>query len=215
MKVKWLGHSAFLLTSEKGVRIITDPYKSVGEIKYGAIKEPADVVTVSHEHFDHNNAAAVPGNPEVFRGPASREIKGIKFTVIAAFHDNEHGKLRSTNMIVCMDLDGMRLCHLGDLGHLLTEAQIAQAGKIDILFIPVGGFYTIDATVATKVIESLRPKVAIPMHFKNERHSFPLAPVSEFLKEKNNVTLLKGSEMEFTTATLPEKTQIVVFKPAL
>jgi L-ascorbate metabolism protein UlaG (beta-lactamase superfamily) len=118
-------------------------------------------------------------------------------------------------MIACIDIDGMRICHLGDLGHLLTDVQTEQIGKIDVLFIPVGGTYTIDAGAATKVIDSLQPKVVIPMHFKNERTTFPLAPVTDFLKGKSNVTLVNGSETEFTPATLPAKTRIVVLKPAL
>jgi L-ascorbate metabolism protein UlaG (beta-lactamase superfamily) len=215
MKVKWLGHAAFLLTSEKGVRIITDPYKTGGELKYAEIKEPADVVTVSHEHFDHNNTSSVQGKPEIFRGPGAKIIKDIKFTAIAAFHDTENGILRSTNTIICMDIDGMRVCHLGDLGHLLNDDQRAQAGKIDVLFIPVGGLYTIDAATATKLVDALKPKVVIPMHVKNERCTFPLAPVTDFLKGKNNVTLVNGPETEFTPKMLPAGPQIIVLKPAL
>ena len=215
MKIRWLGHAAFLITSDKGIRIITDPYKSGGELKYAEINEPADIVTVSHEHFDHNNASSISGHPQIFRGPESREIKGIKFSAISAFHDTEQGKLRNDDTIICIDINGMRLCHLGDLGHLLSEKQITNIGKVDILFIPVGGYYTIDAAAATKVVDSLKPRVTIPMHVKNERCTFPLTTIDEFVKNKKNVTIVNGTEVELNSGTLPTSTQIFVLRPAL
>jgi len=215
MKIKWLGHSAFLITSESGVRIITDPYKSGDDLKYAPVTESADVVTVSHEHYDHNFTSSVQGNPQIYRGPEPIEIKGIKFSALSVFHDNEQGKLRSKNTVVCIDVDGMRLCHLGDLGHILDAVQLNKLGKVDVLFIPVGGLWAIDAAEATKVVETVNPKVVIPMHYKNERCTFPIAPVTDFLKDKKNVTKIDGSEVEYKVGTLPPTTQIVVLKPAL
>ncbi|HXX59435.1 MAG TPA: MBL fold metallo-hydrolase, partial [Dehalococcoidales bacterium] len=130
-------------------------------------------------------------------------------------HDNEQGKLRSKNTVVCIDVDGMRLCHLGDLGHILDAVQLNKLGKVDVLFIPVGGLWAIDAAEATKVVETVNPKVVIPMHYKNERCTFPIAPVTDFLKDKKNVTKIDGSEVEYKVGTLPPTTQIVVLKPAL
>jgi L-ascorbate metabolism protein UlaG (beta-lactamase superfamily) len=215
LKIKWLGHSAFLITSDKGIRIITDPYKTGGELSYGEIKETADVVTVSHEHYDHNNVDSINGNPQVYRGPDAAEIKGVKFSSIAAFHDDRQGKQRSVNTIICMDIDGMHICHLGDLGHLLSPQQIAQVGKIDVLLIPVGGYYTIDAAVATRISDALKPKFVIPMHFKNDRCAYPITPVTDFLRDKKNVKLVDKSEVEFKAESLPVTTQIVVLTPSL
>ena len=213
MKVKWLGHATFLITSDAGIRIITDPYADRPELSYGEIKESADIVTVSHEHSDHNNVAAVQGNPEVVRGTA--EVKGIEFKGIPTYHDDSEGQQRGANVIFCFEVDGIRVCHLGDLGHPLADAQMAEIGKVDILLVPVGGFYTIDAEVATQTCNALSPRVVIPMHFKNEKCAFPIAEVDKFLEGKDNVTLLGVSEAEFKQGALPNVAQIVVLKPAL
>jgi len=215
MKVKWLGHASFLITSDGGTRIITDPYTPGGfGLNYGEIKESADIVTVSHERFDHNNVAAVGGNPEVVKGDAA--AKGMKFKGIPTYHDASEGKERGNNTIICFEVDGVRVCHLGDLGHQLSEQQIAEIGKVDILLIPVGGNFTIDAKVATEVCGKLAPKVIIPMHYQNERFSsFPVAGVEDFLQGKTNVSRLDTSEVEFKAGELPAATQIIVLKPAL
>ncbi len=115
MKIKWLGHASFLITSDSGIKIITDPYETGGGLSYGEIKESADIVTVSHDHFDHNNVAAVPGNPQVVKGTA--EVKGIEFKGISTYHDEAKGGQRGKNTILCFEVDGIRVCHLGDLGH--------------------------------------------------------------------------------------------------
>ncbi len=216
MKIKWLGHAAFLITSDAGIRIITDPYTRTERVTYDDIKESADIVTVSHEHGDHNNVAAVRGNPEIVRKIAPVEAKGIKFSGIPTYHDNAGGSQRGSNTIFCFEVDGIRVCHLGDLGHQLSDKQVADLGKVDILLVPVGGNYTIDAKVATEVCGKLAPKVIIPMHFRNERcSSFPVAGVDDFLKGKAGVNRLDTSEVEFKQGELPATAQIIVVKPAL
>jgi len=215
VKIKWLGHASFLITSDNGTKIITDPYTAGGALKYAEIKESADVVTVSHEHFDHNNVASVGGTPQVYKGPAPSEIKGVKFTGTATFHDDTKGSQRGSNMIICMEADGVRVCHLGDLGHPLSPQEVEIIGKVDIALAPCGGFYTINADVATEVTGKLNPRVIIPMHFKNERCEFPVAGVDEFLKDKKNVQMMTVSEVEFKAGKLPSAKQIVVLKPAL
>ena len=213
MKVKWLGHASFLITSDSGTKIITDPYTAGGGLKYGEIKESADIVTVSHEHFDHNNVASVGGNPEVVKGDA--EAKGIKFKGVATYHDASEGKERGSNTIICFEVDGIMVCHLGDLGHPLSDKQVAEVGKVDVLFAPVGGFFTIDAKVASEVCSKLNPRVVMPMHFKNDRLDFPISGVDDFLQGKEGVTKLDSSEAEFKAGQLPSATQIVVLEPAL
>ena len=213
MKIKWLGHASFLITSETGTKIITDPYVVDERLTYGEIKESADVVTVSHEHTDHSNVAAVRGNPEVVKGTA--EVRGIEFRAISTYHDNSGGSQRGKNAIFCFGVDGIRVCHLGDLGHPLNDRQVADIGKVDILLLPVGGLYTIDAEVATRVCDRLKPRVVIPMHFRNDKCRFPIAGVDEFLKGKKNVSRLDASEAEFKSGELPATTKIVVLRPAL
>ena len=215
MKVKWLGHSSFLITADNGAKIITDPYTTNERLKYGDIKESADVLVVSHEHGDHNNVAAVKGNPQVVRGAGTKEVKKIKFEGIATYHDDSGGKQRGSNTVTCFVVDGVRVCHSGDLGHPLSDQEIKQIGKVDVLLLPVGGFFTIDAKVATEVVLKLGPKVVIPMHFKNEKCDFQISGVDEFLQGKTNVTKLNTSEVEFNAGKLPTTTQIMVLKPAL
>ena len=215
MKIKWLGHASFLITSDSGTKIITDPYTPGGfGLDYGEIKEAADIVTVSHEHGDHNNVATVGGNPEVVKGVA--EAKGLKFTGVPTYHDEAGGSQRGNNVIFCFEVDGIRVCHLGDLGHQLSEQQVAEVGKVDIVLVPVGGNFTINADVATEVCSKLAPKVIIPMHYQNERcSSFPVAGIEDFLKGKQGVTRPDSSEAAFKAGELPVATQIIVLKPAL
>jgi len=215
MKIKWLGHASFVITSDKGLRILTDPYETGGDLTYGEIKESADIVTVSHEHADHNNVSAVEGSPEVVRGAAKGRVKGIEFNSISTYHDDAQGRSRGENTIFCFKVDGVRICHLGDLGHQLSDEQIAELGKVDVLLIPIGGFYTIGAKVASQLCDKLMPKVVIPMHYKTSKCSFPITGVDEFLRGKERVTRLNTSEVELKQGQLPESTQIIVLKSAL
>ncbi|NWF77754.1 MAG: MBL fold metallo-hydrolase [Chloroflexi bacterium] len=215
MKIKWLGHACFLITSKGGVRIITDPYAVGSGIDYSPIKETADIVVVSHDHDDHSNVASVQGKPEVVRGSGTRIAKGIQFKGIASYHDAFQGEQRGPNTIFCFAVDNMKLCHLGDLGHMLSTGQVTEIGAIDILFIPVGGFLTIDAPMASQVCNQLKPKVVIPMHFKTPKCAYPIAGVEDFLKGKKNVRRVGGSEVDFEKEKLPAATEIVLLQPAL
>jgi L-ascorbate metabolism protein UlaG (beta-lactamase superfamily) len=215
MKIKCLGHSAFVITSDSGVKIITDPYATGPDLTYGEITESADIVTVSHGHLDHSNVAAVKGNPQVIRKAGSSTAKGIDFKGIASYHDDAKGSLRGNNIIFCFEVDGVKVCHLGDLGHRLDDRQLKDIGSVDILLIPVGGYFTIDAQVAAQVCNQLKPRVIIPMHYRTEK-SFPnIAGVDEFLKGKDNVIRQDSSEVEFKAGELPAASQIIVLKPAL
>lgn len=222
MKIRWLGHASFLITSEEqGVRIVTDPYTPVeGRLMYRPIDEEADIVTVSHEHGDHNNVAAVTGNPEVFRGlealgeekTASAVINDIEFRAIASHHDNRTGGQRGSNGIICFALDGVFVCHLGDLGHLLDDETIAAIGPVDVLLCPVGGSYTINADMARDVVATIGPRVIIPMHVRNERCAFPIDDVEVFLAGRSPVRRIEGDAV-FDADTLPDPTETVVLQP--
>jgi len=214
MNVNWLGHSCFLVASEAGLRVITDPYSVGGGIDYSPIKETADIVVVSHDHFDHNAVSAVRGKPEVVRGSGTKTIRGVQFRGIATYHDASQGKQRGANTVFCFTLDDIRLCHLGDLGHLLSQAQINEIAAVDILFVPTGGFYTIDAASASAVCDQLRPKVIIPMHFKTPKCDFPISGVEDFIHGKRNVKKMDSSQIEFKFEELPVGTEIVVLKSA-
>jgi L-ascorbate metabolism protein UlaG (beta-lactamase superfamily) len=215
MKLKWFGHACFLVTSDSGIKIILDPFASTGGLKYGELKETADIVTISHEHFDHNNIAAIKGKPEIIKGAANKTIKGIPFKGIPTFHDEDRGKKRGNNVIYRFEVDGITLCHTGDLGHDLTARDISEIGNLDILMLPVGGYYTIDAKVATEVCNKLKPKIILPMHYKNEKIDLPIVGVEDFLKGKKNVSKVDASEVQYNKNMLPASTQIIILKPAL
>jgi len=215
MKIKYLGHSAFVITSDAGVKIITDPYETSPGLTYGEITESADFVTVSHEHLDHCNISAVKGNPKVVSRTGRTAAKGIEIHSVASYHDEAKGRLRGDNTIFCFGVDGVKVCHLGDLGHLLDDKQLKEIGSVDILLIPVGGYFTIDAKGATEVCNQLKPGVVIPMHYRTEK-SFPnIAAVDDFLKGKSNVIRQDSSEVEFKAGGLPASTEIMVLKSAL
>lgn len=214
MKIKWLGHACFLITSRDGLRIITDPYAVGGGIKYAPVSEAADVVTVSHEHGDHSNVSAVQGKPETVRGAGATIARGIEFRGIATYHDAAGGQQRGPNTLFCFAVDDMKLCHLGDLGHSLSPGQVDEIGAVDVLFVPVGGFYTIDASVASQTIEQLKPRVVIPMHFRTARCEYPIGDAEDFVKGKKDVREVDGSEVEFRPDSLPASMEIVLLQPA-
>ena len=215
MNIKWLGHASFLITSSDGTKIITDPYETGMGIDYGEIQESADVVVVSHGHPDHNNVSAVKGNPQTVTDPGTKTIKNIEFKGTPTFHDDEGGKQRGPNTVFSFTVDSLKTCFLGDLGHQLTSEQVSQIGDVDVLLIPVGGFYTIDAKTATQVCSTLGPKVVIPMHCKTDKCQYPIASVDEFVKDKANVRRESSSHVDITQEKLPQETEIVVLQPAL
>ena len=214
MRIKWLGHACFLITSDTGIRIITDPYMPAGDLTYGEINETADIVTVSHEHLDHNNTKAVRGNPVILRKYG--KAKDIDFKAIATFHDANKGLQRGANTIFCFTLDGLRICHAGDLGHMLDNKTIIELGRVDIMLIPVGGNFTLDAPGADKVINMIKPAVVIPMHYQTEKsRGMKISSVAAFIRDKSNVTRLNSSEVELKAENLPAAGRIIVLQPAL
>ncbi len=213
MKIKFLGHASFLLTSDKGVRIITDPYKPGcfgGGIKYSKITEDADIVTISHEHDDHNETN-IKGNPSFVRGAGKKQVKGITITGVNVYHDESSGRERGSNTIFNMMIDDLNVVHLGDLGHNLTSAEVDKIGNVDVLLVPVGGYFTIDSRIAEKVINALKPKVVIPMHFKTDKCGFPIASVDDFTKNKKVNTI--DGEFQVMKGKLPEIATIYVLMP--
>ncbi len=215
MRLKWLGHASFLITSQEGVRIITDPYQPSSSLYYQAIDETAEIMLVSHQHGNHAGGK-VRGNPEVVSEAGTKTIKGLEFKGLATFHDESGGRQRGSNTVFCFSMDGVKICHLGDLGHQLTESQIAEmeAGRY-----PDGsrggGYYTIDAKGAARICEAINPRVVIPMHFKNEKCALNIAGVEEFTRGKENLKRMNASEVEFRQGELPAATEIVLLNPAL
>ena len=217
MKAKWLGHSSVYLTSTDGLRVITDPYTSgaIG-LDYAPIDLEADVVTISHNHADHNNVSAVRGNPEVVKSGGTYNFRGVEFIGIECYHDEVSGSQRGNNTIYCFIIDGVRICHLGDLGHPLETKRESEIGSVDLLFVPVGGNFTIDARIAADICHKLNPKLVIPMHYRNDRClNFLVSGVEDFLSLMERVRREDASEIEISKDSLPKSTEVVVLKPAL
>lgn len=217
MKIKWLGHSCFLITANSGATLLTDPYDPdayPGKLLYAPLDESPDVVTLSHGHPDHYNVGALGGEPHVAVGLSEQEAGPFHIMGISSFHDHEGGQLRGGNIIYSITVDGITICHMGDIGHVLPPEKVEQVGQVDVLLIPVGGTYTVDAGAATEIWHQLNPAITIPMHFRNDKCLFPIDGVDLFLEGKLDVEQPGTSELELSKEMLPAGPKIVVLKPA-
>ena len=211
MKIRWHGHACFEIRNG-GATVVTDPHdgKQIG-LPVPNVK--ADIILKSHDHFDHNAVRVVKGNPKVVKDAGDVEISGVKIRGVSAFHDEEKGAKRGANIIFRFTMNGLTFCHLGDLGHVVSGETAAELGKIDILFTPVGSVFTIDAKGAFDMVNLLKPRVVVPMHYKVGSLSLNIQDVTPFLKmfDKSAVTQV-GNEVEFDAKDLPEKgTAVWVF----
>ncbi|MBE5787425.1 MAG: MBL fold metallo-hydrolase [Clostridiales bacterium] len=183
MLISWHGHAEFYLESAEGFALLTDPYDA--HVGYPMGEYPADAVTVSHGHGDHNFTEKVTGVPRKIDAPGEFLIApDVKVTAIPCFHDEAQGALRGANLIMKIEMDGLTVAHLGDLGHMLTEEQLSALGQVDVLLIPVGGHYTIDGAAACRVVHAVQPHVVIPMHFKQPgiHDGWPITDEKPFLQ---------------------------------
>ncbi|MCF7919971.1 MAG: MBL fold metallo-hydrolase [Candidatus Cloacimonetes bacterium] len=195
VKVKWFGHSFWEISTED-MCLVTDPFSDIGYSMPEDLK--ADVVLSSHDHFDHNNISLIQGNYELLRSEGSYNLKGVAFELIPVWHDENQGKNRGKNLLLKFALEGKTFLHCGDLGHLLSKKLIRQLGKIDILLIPVGGVFTIDAELAKTLCTQLNPQIIFPMHYKTPVLKFELAPLSDFTKYYQSVINYDKSEVALT-----------------
>ena len=215
IKIEYFGMSCFLITTGNGTRIITDPFCSDKQVLHPELrKEPADVVTVSCGNYAHCYVYAVGGMPYIYRIAEPKEIKSIRFRGIATRHleMKDIGPTRpGENIVMCFEVEGIKVCHLGALGHKLSNEQRKQIGKVDILMVPVGGVSALPVAEANEVCSQLDPKVIIPMHYRSDRCTYSSwATVDEFLKDKKNVINSRGlPERSFRLADLPAETQII------
>ena len=184
MDIIFLGHSSFKLKG-KDASVVTDPFdpQMVG-LKYSGVE--GEIVTISHDHRDHNQANLVKGVKKVINGPGEYEIMGVSILGFPSFHDDKNGAERGKNTIYVFEIDELRIAHLGDLGHELAEALVGELGDIDILLLPVGGTFTIGPEIAAKVVQAIEPSIVIPMHYQtpglNAQGFAKLTGVQEFLK---------------------------------
>lgn len=212
MKLRWLGHACFLIESSKGTRIVTDPYDET--VGYPVPALETDYVTVSHDHFDHNAVKALSGQAKVVNTAGEHQLGDVVATGTSTFHDEVSGAKRGSNIVFVLEVDGIRVCHLGDLGHIPSTEQVSSIGRVDVLLIPVGGTYTIDATAAATVTAMLDPKIVIPMHFRTKALSFPLDPVEPYLEKVGGGTRTGGTTLEIDPSDLRGPRRVYVLEYA-
>lgn len=191
MNITWFGQSCFRLEEKidgETIAAVTDPYGK--EVGFKLPKQKAHIVTSSHDHFDHNNVEAVVGleedGPVVLDRPGEYEVKGVFVNGIGSYHDKKEGSERGKSIIFKFDFAGLTVLHLGDLGTTLSDVQLEKIEEVDILLVPVGGKYTIDAKEAAEVVRQIEPRIVIPMHYKIKGLTVDIENVEKFIKEMGN-----------------------------
>lgn len=206
MKISWLGRASFLIETGS-TSIINDPIDERSGLP--PYQGKVDLALVSHEHWDHNAVEVLKGNPRIIRQQVGFfDLGEVKVTGISSFHDKDGGKKRGPNVIYKIEAEGISVVHLGDLGTLLDADQIAAIGQVDVLFIPVGGVYTIDAREAVQVVNQLKPATVIPMHFRMDDIATELSPVEDFTKNFDKV--VKKPYLQVNQAGKNQETQVIV-----
>jgi L-ascorbate metabolism protein UlaG (beta-lactamase superfamily) len=207
-----------LIITSAGTRILTDPYdpsRYDGTLTYDVFDEPVDIVTISHDHNDHKAVHLAKGTPIVIRGNGKFCADEVDFLGVETYHDDQHGAKRGKNTVFIITADRLRIAHLGDLGHVLSSDQAAEIGTVDVVLVPVGRYFTIDASQAAQVAQQVGAKIVIPMHYRTAKCTFDIAGVDEFINGKPNVVIEKGSVLDVTAGHLPRVQQIVVLEPSM
>ena len=207
MEISWLGHSCFLIRGKEET-IITDPCHP--DLGYLLGEPEADIVTVSHFHPGHSYIEGIANEPKQIKSPGEYEIGGTFITGVATFHDNKKGELKGKNTIYVIEMDGITLCHLGDLGHPLGPHLLEELGDVDILFLPVGEVSTIPIDTAMEIVRQLEPPLVIPMHYKTDAFTGNLSLVGKFLDKMRIRELEAKPKLSITPTSLPATTQTIV-----
>ena len=207
MEITWLGHSCFLIRGKEKT-IITDPCHP--DLGYRLGEPEADIATLSHFHPGHSYIKGVANEPKQIKSPGEYEIGGIFITGVATFHDDKRGELKGKNTIYVIEMDGITLCHLGDLGHPLGPNLVEELGDVDILFLPVGEISTIPVDTAVEIVRQLEPPIIIPMHYKTKAFTGTLSPVEKFLDKMRIRELEAKPKLSITSSSLPTTTQTAI-----
>ncbi len=211
MKIKWLGHASFLVTTASGTRILHDPYQDMLGYKMPRDLE-VDIVLSSHDHSDHNCTTSLKPGFDFISTLGTTVKSGVIVNGISSYHDDVAGEKRGENIIFSYIVDNLKVAHLGDLGHTLTAEQIDALKGVDVLFLPVGGGYTIDGKLGVKVVQQIEPKVVIPMHYRTPALrllGFKFKKVDSFLKEYGKDYEYK-SELIINEETIDDVSDVVI-----
>ena len=211
LNIKWFGHSMWKFYTAD-VSVVVDPFTDIGYPL--PTNETADIVVSTHDHFDHNNFSLIRGNFKKITKKGEYSFKGVDIKTIQVWHDKSHGLKRGKNLLAKIDIAGFSLLHCGDLGHILDNYTVSQLGQIDIIFIPVGGTYTIDAKEAKEVIDLINPKIIFPMHYKTPAIAFDIAKLDDFtrLYDKNDIYFHDSNEIKITKDDLAKYKIVVCIK---
>lgn len=210
MELSWIGHACFRLKNRE-TTVLLDPFGAQTGYSTRTLGE-ADVVTVSHDHAAHNNVGAIGGRPRVIVGPGEYEVAGVLITGVRTYHDAKQGAERGKNTAYVIEMDEVRICHLGDLGHVPTPDQAEELNGAEVLLIPVGGNSTIDAEAAAEVISLLEPRIVVPMHYQTESSAERLDPLDRFLKQMGIGVAQPVSRLNVTKTSLPLETTVTVLE---
>ena len=215
MKIQWFGQSCFGITSQSGLKFITDPYQTglSPRFLYAPVNAAANVVTVSHNHGDHNNAAAISGNPVIVWNAGITTVKGLEIKGIITFHDTVKGAGLGANIVFTFQMDGIRLAHLGDLGHPLSSEQIAELKGTDILFVPAGCRDSLKFQDGIALWPQLKPHIVIPIHYSTVHYLSQKYKAADLLRLVPSARMIGASEFAVTQATLPPPTQMYILDP--
>lgn len=211
MKLTWLGHSSFKLEESTGTTVVTDPYHS--NVGYDMPEVEADIVTVSHTHADHNAVEKIKSSPTVLNRVGAYEIAGVHILAGHTYHDDKKGALRGDNLVFKYRMDGVDLCHMGDIGEECNVFLVETLMPVNVLMIPIGGNYTIDAKQAKEYVDRLMPDIVIPMHYKTKDCELDIDRLGEFLDlfDDENVVYAESSSVEFDRADFDgEDTKVLV-----
>ena len=198
MELQWIGHACFSMTAQDGTVVITDPYD--GSVGIAMLPLEADLITISHGHHDHCEISQVVGHPTILRGAQAGGAGSVKTRAVMSFHDDAQGRKRGENAIRIFEIDGLKVVHMGDQGCMPAPEVLEAIRGADVMLIPAGGTYTVDAAGARAILEAAKPRCAVPMHVKTAHCGYPIAPVGEFLAcmgaehaaAQTRVTLLSG-----------------------
>ena len=215
MKIQWFGQSCFCVTSQSGLKLITDPYQTSlsPHFLYAPVDSSADIVTVSHSHGDHDNVGAVSGNPVIVRNPGITTVKGLEIKGVTTYHDKVRGSELGINIVFTFKIDGLRLAHLGDLGHPLSSEQIAELKGTDILFAPAGGGNPQDFQDVIALWQQLKPRLVIPMHFSTVHCLSQKYKAEDLIRLVPNSKIVGDSQISVTKDSLPASTQMFILDP--
>jgi len=209
LQIRWHGHSCWEITNNK--TLVTDPHdgRSIG---IPAPNVAGDIILVSHDHYDHNSVKTVEKNgSKIITDPRKRTINNVEIRGIESYHDESRGAKRGSNLIFKFKIDNIRFCHLGDLGHDLDEDSIKSIGEVDVLFIPIGGTFTVNDKQAWEIIKQIKPKIIVPMHYKIGGLSLPIAGIDAFLEQNPYKVLPVGNEIEIDKEELPDEPEVWTF----